>query len=154
MTKERKLDLFGLLNKINRKQPNIIAELSEDEAKEAQPLLIMRWLSGTEDPRQVYFLNEVMNPYVFSLYEDKKLLIDLATICTDGSPQRYTWNKAPSKKKTSSSLVLAVVQEYFGYDERKAKDALPSLSNDDIMDYAEQLGRSAEEFAKIKKELK
>lgn len=153
-TKERKLDLFALLNRINKKQAGIVPTLSEDEVKEVQPLLIERWLSGTDDARQVYFLNEVVNPYVFSLNKHKDLLIDLCTICTDGGSQRYSWIKAPGKLKSSSSMAVDVLREYMEYSEARVREVFSMVPNEDIISYAEQLGRSAEDMTKLKKELK
>ena len=76
------------------------------------------------------------------------------TLCTTGKPQRYFWNKAQSKKSSKTPTVVGVVREYFKYNTIQAIEALPLLDDEDILEYAEQLGRQKEDVAKIKKELK
>jgi hypothetical protein len=153
-TKQRKLDIFALLNGLSKKDIKAYTSLSEDEKKEVMPLVVMRWMSGTSDARQVYFLNELVNPFIFPFYKHKELLVALLSICGPGQSRRYNWNKSLSKKKGSSPVASAVVKEYFGYNTVDANDAIALLSTDDIMDYAQQLGYQSDEITKLKKELK
>lgn len=152
--KKYKLNIFDVLGKLSKKNSAFYDNLSEDEAKALQPLVVMRWLSGTDDARQVYFLNELVNPFVFPLTKHKKLLVQLMSICTGGRFTKYEWLKTKSKKGSSTPASLAVVKEYFGYNSRHANDALPLLSDDDILEYAEHLGRQPDVIRTIKKELK
>ncbi len=153
-SKERNLDLFALLNGLSRNDYDYYQSLSDDEKKEVLPLIVMRWMSGTSDVRQVYFLNELVNQFVFPFYKHKDLLVRLLSICGSGRNTRYQWLKSQSKRKTSSPMVIGVIKEYFGYNTIDAIDALQLLSSDDILDYASQLGRQPDEVSKIKKELK
>jgi len=150
----RKLDLFQLLNGLSRKNLDSYASLSEEEKKEVLPLIIMRWMSGTSDARQIMYLNELVNPYVFSMHKHKDLFVSLLTVCGSGKSQRYTWNKAKSKKKSATPIAMSVVQQYFGYNATDAIDALVVLSASDVLDYAIQLGLQSDEMSKLKKELK
>lgn len=151
---ERKLDLFGLLGAISEKNLTYYEELPDESKKEFQPFVIMRWLTGTHSKRQVYFLNAVVNPFVFDLGQHHKLLMYyLLTLCTSGKQQRYTWTKPPSATKVSK-LVLTVICDYFAYTKRQAIDAAKLLSSEDILDYAEQLGWQKEDITKLKKEFK
>lgn len=154
MAKEYKLDLFNFLNNISRKNEKFYRTLSEEEIKEISPLIIMRWLSGTKDARQIYFLNELVNPFVFTLGNHKELLVDLMTLCTSGRQQRYNFNKAKTKKTTKAPKTVEVIKEYFQYNMIDALEVMPMLSNDDIISFAEQLGRQPPEITAIKKELK
>lgn len=153
MAKERKLDLFKLLSKLSAKDWEYYEALDDEAKKEVSPYLVMRWLSCTNDARQVFFLNAIVNPFVFAkdFTNHKSLLIKLMTICTSGRDYRYTW--IASKKKTTSKLVK-LVQQYFGYSSAEAADALPLLDNDTLLDYTEQLGYQPEEVKVIKRELK
>src|SRR5688572_7896274 len=72
-----KFDLFKALGSINKKDINYYKNLSEEEAKGLFPLVLMRWMTGTDDERQVVCLNEFANPYVFSLFRHKQLLANL-----------------------------------------------------------------------------
>ena len=154
MAQERKLDIFRTLNHIDRKDQNFYGDLSEEEKKGFLPVIVARWMSGTSDAKQVYILNEIVNPYVFSLHTHKELLYQLMTVCTSGRTKRYFWNKTASNKQTNLPETIEVIKEYFGYSTSHARDALKLLSKADILDCAEQLGRQKDEIAKITKELK
>jgi hypothetical protein len=152
--KNHKIDIFQVLNHISKKDKNFFKQLTDEEKKAFQPLIVMRWLTGTNDARQVYFINELVNPFVFSMYNHKELIYYLMTTCTRGKTQRYNWTKSSSKKSSATPSSVGVIKEYFNYSTLHAIEALPMLSNDDIMEYAEHLGRQKEDITKIKKELK
>jgi hypothetical protein len=147
-----KLDIFRVLNALNNKDVEFFNNLTEGEQKAFQPFLVMRWMSGTLDARQVYFINELVNPYAFSLASHKALIWDLLIVCNSGKSQRYTWNKLPASATSSQPVSARVVSQYFKYSIKDANDALKSLSKHDILDIAEDLGFQPDELAKIKKE--
>ena len=152
--KKYKLDVFQVLKHTDKKDIHFFSNLTEEEKKAYQPLVVVRWLSGTKDIRQIVFLNELVNKFTFAIPNHKELLYKLMTICTTGKPKKYYWNKTQSKKSSSTPTTVSVISEYYGYSTSKAIDAFPILSNDDILSCAEQLGRQKEEITKIKKELK
>ncbi len=154
MATERKLDIFQVLNHINTKDREYYKTLTDDELKGFLPFVVMRWLTGTSSSRQVYFVNTLVNQFIFNLPEHKELLYYLMTVCTSGKMQRYNWIKGPSQKNKKLPNVTGVVRDYFKYSSTHAREALPLLSREDILSYAEQLGRQPEEITKIKKELK
>lgn len=149
-----KLDIFRVLNQADRKSVSFYEHLSEEEKKAYSPFLVQRWLSGTSDVRQVVFLNEILNPYVFSLQHHKQLLWFLTTICTNEKPRKYFWNKLPGRQASSKPETLNVISQYFGYSKKQASDVLNLLTYEDINWYAEQLGKQPDELAKLKKEWK
>jgi hypothetical protein len=149
-----KLDIFRVLNAANSKDVNFFRNLTEEEQKAFLPFLIVRWMSGTSDARQVYFINELMNSFTFSLQQHKELLWQLITICNSGRSQRYVWNKLPAKSTPSHPIAAKAVMEYFGYSTRDANEALLVLSRDEVLEMAEELAFQPDEIAKIKKELK
>jgi len=151
---KKPLDIFQVLNHISQKDREYIKTLTDEELKAFQPFVIMRWLSGTNSARQIYFLNTLVNPFVFNLPEHKELLYYLMTICTSGKSQRYNWIKGPTKKDKKLSSITNVICDYYKYNSSEAKSVLSLLSREDILSYAEQLGYQTEEITKIKKELK
>lgn len=151
---QKKLNIFNVLARINEKDTNYFDRLTEEEQKAFLPLIVMRWFSGVSNARQVYFINELVNPFVFSLHRHKKLLYYLLTICGSGGSQKYFWNKTISKKSSSTPMTIKVLRDYFGYSTLESIDALPLLSDIDIIMYAEELGCQKDEISKIKKELK
>lgn len=154
MPAKHKLDIFHVLSKISTKDREFYSKLNEEEQKAVVPLVVMRWLSGTKDMRQIIFLNELVNPVVFSFTRHKELLVNLLTVSTSGRSQRYFWNKANTSKKHSYPTSVGVVGEYYRYSSREAAEALPCLTADDVLDLAEQLGRQPDEIKTIKKEMK
>ena len=155
MAKQYKLDLFKtVLPNLSRKNEKFYKSLTEEQSKEIVPLLLMRWMSGANDARQIYLLNELVNPFVFVLGKHKELLVDLITICATGQSYRYKFNKVISKKTTNTPKSIEVIRTYFGYNTIDAIDAMVILSNDDVLSLAEQLGTQPPEIKLIKKELK
>jgi len=155
MAKQYKLDLFKtVLPNLSRKNEQFYKTLSEEETKEIVPLVLMRWMTGTNDARQIYFLNELANPFIFSLGKHKELLVDLITICASGREQRYKFNKVKSKKTSKTPNVVNVIKDFFSYNTIDALEVLSLISNDDIISFAEQLGRQPPEITIIKRELK
>lgn len=152
--KTHKLDIFKVLDRLSCKDVNFYRKLSEDEQKALQPLVVMRWMSGTRSAQQIYFLNELVNPFVFNMAKHKELLVDLMTICAPGKSQRYFWNKALSKRTSSTPNTIGVLKDYFGYNSIDAAEVLPILDDETIISYAEQLGRQPDEIKAIIKELK
>lgn len=154
MTTTQPLDIFQVLNNVSKKNINYYSSLSEEQQKALQPFVVLRWLTGTRDARQVYFLNELVNPFVFSMPNHKQLLYFLLTTATSGKQQRYTWAKSLTKKTSSTPIILGVVKSYFKYNTTDAVEAMVLLTNEDILSCAEQLGYQPDEITKIKKELK
>lgn len=151
---KNKVDIFQALNNLSKKNSAFYDQLSEQEQKSLQPVVVMRWLSGTSNARQVFFLNEFVNTKVFSLYRHPKLLCQLMTVCTTGQSQRYHWNKVQKGKSVSMPNANAVIRQYFGYSSSEAEQALPLLDNDDIVQYAEHLGWQSDDIKGLNKELR
>lgn len=153
-SKKHGLDIFRTLDRINHKDQAFYDSLTDEEKKAFQPLVVMRWMSGCKDDRQIIFLNELVNSTVYSFYNHKQLAYDLMTVCSSGKSKRYQWLKARSKKSSTLPETISVIKEYFDYNSSEAYSTLPILTDDDILEYAEYLGRQPDEVAKIKKELK
>jgi hypothetical protein len=149
--KAPKLDIFRVLKALDEKDVNFFNKLTETEKKAFQPFLVMRWMSGTFDARQVYFINELVNPFVFSLASHKELLWDLLVVCNSGKSRKYTWNKllAGASSKPVSTRVVA---QHFKYSLKDAGEAVLVLTKNDILDLAADLGIQPDEISKIKKE--
>jgi hypothetical protein len=152
--KEYKLDMFQVLPQIDKKNAHFIDGLTEDEIKGFVPYTTMRWLSGTNSAYQIMFINELVNPFMFSLGTHKGLLYKLMTVCGSGKTQRYKWNSVTSKKATNTPYLVSMVKDYYGYNTMNAIDALKILSKADLLNIAEHLGRQKDEIVKINNELK
>jgi hypothetical protein len=147
-----KLDIFGLLSNIDSpRSGDIYDKLTEDERKGFAPLVVMRWMSGTSDERQIMMLNEFVNPSVFTLSDHPHLLMQLLQVASSKKPKRYAWLGVKSNKK--SVECVEVIKQYFGISEREAKTySLPP--QEEILQMAEELGWDKDRIAKLKKEFK
>lgn len=154
MAADRKLDIFRVLAAADVKDRSFFENLTEEEVKAFAPFIVGRWMSGTSSAGQVYFLNELFNPFVFSLGNHKQLLWYLLTVCSSGKKQRYTWNALPGKKNTSKPNAVRVVKEYFKYSTTDATEVLSMLTRGDLLTMAEELGWQPDEISKLKKEVK
>ena len=153
MAKERTLDIFPLLSQIDRKNYDVWDHLTEEQRKEFSPLVTMRWMAGTTDQRQVIFLNEIVNLAVFSLPDHKELLLKLLTVCSSGSPKRYTWinYKLTSGKKQKKAVEL--VSTHYRLSFKEAEDVLKLLSPAEVMEIGELQGLQKDELKDLKKEI-
>jgi hypothetical protein len=154
MAKERtfKLDIFQLLGSIdNPRSGDVYDNLSDDEKKGFAPLVVMRWMTGTSDERQVMLLNEFVNPYVFPLGKHPQLLMQSLQVASSKKSKRYGWLGVKGGKK--STLANAVIAEYFDYSTREVALLNPRPSSQEILQMAEELGWQKDEGAKLKKEL-
>ena len=144
-----KLDIFELLSRIDKRNSgDIYSSLSEDEKKGFAPLVVMRWMSGTNSIDQILNLNENVNPYVFKLGKHPHLLMQLLQTASDKKSKRYTW--LPMAKKSSEESKLKIVAEYYNMSLREAK-LLPKIPDEDIISMAESLGYQKDEITKLKK---
>ena len=153
--KQHKLNIFDELTDISCKNKQFYSNLPEDLKKSVQPLVLMRWLTGTRDIRQVFFLNELANPLIFPLSKHKQLLIHILSICCSGKSQRYAWNKMERGSKNNKfPISIDVIKQYYQYSTKQAIQVLPLLSNDDILFYSEQLAIDSDKQKLLNKELK
>lgn len=149
--KKYKLDIFATLEQINHKRPHFYQDLTDEEKKGFHPLIVMRWMSGTSSPLQIVLLNEVVNPFVFSLFEHKDLLYKLLTVAAT-KPQRYKWLK--SNKEHKHKHCVDVIRRHYGYNTQQSSEVFPMLSNEVIIEMAERQGLQKDELTKVKHELK
>lgn len=149
---EKKLEIFKVLEAVSKKH-RLSVVLTSDELKSVQPFVLMRWLSGCSSDRQIYFLNEFVNPYVYTLSKHRGLLCDLLTVCTNGRNMKYKWipPTPPTKEFPNVSEMLAKALEC---SVSKAFETIPFFSNEELLSIATELGYQSEDVAKIKKELR
>lgn len=157
MAKERALDIFDLLSKVDRKDYDLWNKLTDEQKKEFSPLVVMRWMAGCEDPYQLIVLNEIVNTTVFSIGakpERKDLMLTLLTVSSNGRSKRYKWKpyKVSGSKKQSMSVEL--IAKHYRMSFADATEALKLFTPDEVIEVALAQGWQKEEVAELKKELK
>lgn len=152
--KERALDIFETLDRINHNDFEFYATLTEEQQKAFQPFVAMKWMQGTSKKKQLVRLNNRVNPFVFSLGNNhKQLMYMLMCSCTDGRAQRYTWTKAGGRQ-ASKTHTISILCEIYKYTAKQAKEVLHMFTLDDILEMAQYLGKQTDELTKIKSEHK
>lgn len=154
MSKERQLDIFDLLSKIDKKDFSIWDSLTEAQKKEFSPFIVLRWMAGCNDPVQLIFLNEIVNPLVFTFGDQKEKLLKLLTVCSNGQSKRYSWvnYKLGGSKKMRKSVEL--IAHHYRLSPKEAEDSRKLFSDAEILELAEIEGWQKDEIAELKKELK
>lgn len=142
-------DLWGFLGSLSKRDLRAYEKLSDEAKKGAAPFVLMRWMTGTSDAAQIVRLNTFVNPYAFSLGQDKTLLCKLLAAAATGKSGRYTWLKGPGSK--GEKLKLEVIKEYYALSTREASEY--KVSADDTMAMAEELGWDEERLKKLATEV-
>lgn len=154
---DKRLDIFGLLRNIDKQNIEYYSALSDDEKKAFAPVVLMQWMfclkNPSENPLQRILLNEVVNPYIFKLYKHPELLYYLMCVCAPGYQQQYKWKK-PNVTESKFPRSLEIVKRVYGYSTKLAEQSMPVLTNEDILQFAIDLGTDADEMKKLKQELK
>ena len=143
-----KLDIFKLLGSLNSNTSrDIFEDLSVEERRGFAPLVVMRWMSGTSDERQIMLLNEFANPNIFALAKHPQLLMQLLHASSTKSGRRNQWLGIKGVKKQGESL--KVLCEYFDISVREAKLLImPAI--DELLEMAGELGWQPEDIKKLK----
>lgn len=153
MAKERSLDIFELLPKIDQKDLHIWEKLSDEQRKEFSPLVVLKWLRGTDNLTQLEFLNELVNPVIFTLGQEKEFILKLMAICTFGGRKRYSWLSTKSNKK-KSTLKIDMIMNYNHISKRESMEVVSLYNEEEILQMAEEIGYQKDEITALKKELK
>jgi hypothetical protein len=152
-TKERSLDIFTLLDQIDRKNFDIWESLTEEQRKDFSPLVVMRWMSGSSSIRQTVFLNEIVNPVVFSLGDHKEFLMKLLTVCSSGEKKRYSWKNYKLSGSKNSKHAVELISSYYNLSLKEAEDSLKLFSPEEILELGELHGLQKDELRNLKKEV-
>jgi hypothetical protein len=145
-------DLFEGLSKLSSRDLQWYDKLSPEDKKAASPFVIARWMTGTSDQAQLIRINTFVNPYGFSLGQEKPLLFKLLAAAATGKSKRYKWLKSPGAK-TATKLRLEVIKQFYEVSTREAATYSANIEAADIIEMAEDLGWETDDLKKLKKEV-
>jgi len=144
---DKKIDIFDILKRIDNKDIAFLHSLTTEEKKSLAPVVISRWLSGCNDPKQIIRVNTILNPFIFSLYKEKDLLLKLL-FCASTGKKMYKWH---SKKATDSkSLKIEILCSYYKCTQNEAKSMLNFHTIDDLTEMARLCHYQESDIKKIK----
>jgi hypothetical protein len=142
---EDKLDIFEVLNNINKKNYHYYDNLSDRMKSMFSPYLVYQWMTSTNDPLQLMLLDRLVSRKLFVLNNHKDLLYKLLCI-TVGNSQRYSW----IYKKSGNNEKINVIAKYLGCSKREAKLHSDFFSSNDIKDMLYDMGYQDDEIKKLK----
>lgn len=94
MAKEYKLDIFDVLNAIDRRDGAFLGRQDEDAKKAFAPRVVLRWagsVRGREAAAYMTYMNEVVNVQFDDLNDHPELQFRLMAVCGAGSRQQHDW---------------------------------------------------------------
>lgn len=142
MTKDKKISIFDILNKIDDGDYKAYEEVEKD----FNPYMTMKWLASCKDPVRIRLVNEIINPLVFHLNQDKELMYYLMCSISDGKRKRYNWVKRyknPNKEKEK------IISEYFKISLREAKDSGERYNMEEVVEMMVEMGYTDKEIKKV-----
>lgn len=143
----RSVDIFKILGQIDRQDREYYDRLEEHEQKQLHPLVLMRWLSGVNDPNVIRMLNVTVNPYIFNLANHKPLLMRMLQLASCGRVRRYQWS-ARAKEKNKNKHI-EVVKQYYECTAREAALHAQHHTVEDVAQMARELGYQDDEVKQL-----
>jgi hypothetical protein len=150
MTKKHRLDIFRVLNAIDKNDMHFYDNLTDDEKKSFQPVVVHQWLLGHSSRNRLQVLDGLVNTQLYNFYSFPKALYLLMVVSSDGKIKRYKYLKKKNKK-TKTSIEIDIIKRYYKCGTTDAIEILELLTNDDLIDIAEDLGETKENITKLRK---
>ena len=115
MSKERKLDIFALLNAVDRRDSDWLMAQPDDARKEFMPLVVMRWATGVKDSVAAAYLlwliNHRVNRHLFDLHQHPDLCYRLLASCGLNQSLPRNWLAGP-QRTASDNKALNLLAEH------------------------------------------
>lgn len=150
--------LNKVLGALDNRQITFYDTLTEDEKKDFQPYVLMRFMSHSETNPELAKLsliatNEFVNKYQWDLPKEKELYAKLLAASGLGFKQNHKWI-AGKNSNSSSDPVKSLVKEKFKTMNWFANNVelnlyISRMSNNDVKDLCDEFGKQKEEAKKI-----
>lgn len=159
MSKERKIDIFSIMRKLDSGNKNIYHGLDKESKKELDSFigfLALRWMSASDDNSDAAYyvevVNDIANPDYFKLSDHRELQSKLLAICGARKRVRHCWI-SPPKNRVGNLAFRVVLEAYPHLKDDEILLWIEQCGRDLIMDMARRLGWQEEELKKLEKEL-
>lgn len=158
--KKYKLDLFRLLDAMDRRDFKFYSKLTDEEKKGFAGIVAMRWLSVTSDANKElceYYIGAIneANKHFWNADVAKHPELQYLTIAVAGIGKkiRHQWVKGPAKKKENK--IIQMLKEYYPTANNEELEMFFEMNDiDDFIEIAKTLGYQDDQIKEIKKEAK
>lgn len=134
----KKSDLFGFLKKMNQEDYGYIDRMSDEEARDLAPFVLLMWANGAQGPNahiHILLTDMYCNPYVFSLGRHPKLLLKLFVAANGGIDNcRYQFVKSGPTKESKD---LYAICQFYDCGMTDARQIKRILSDEELKDIVE-----------------
>jgi hypothetical protein len=153
MAKEYKSNLSDILNSLDKKDYAVYSKMAEDQKKEFQPFVLMRYMSASSD-NELYSLvvvNEYVNKYFWDLSSEKELQSKLLAASGIGKKSYHQW--IPNKTVNANSLHAFVLEIFDNKNWHCNKGEIELFCKmntiEDINNLCSEYGKTKDEQKKI-----
>lgn len=155
MSKDYKNNLSDILNSLDKKDYTIYNKMSDEQKKEFQPFVLMRFMSSVpNDDESLYSLvlvNEYVNKYFWDLSTDKELQSKLLSASGLGNKKYHQWI---ANKTINSNAIHAFIIEVFNnknwHCNNTEIDMFCKMNTlEDITDLCNEYGKTKDEQKRI-----
>ena len=143
------VEIFDQIKEIEKHNVDFYKNVPDEEKTKINPFMLLKWMSYTDDAKQILHMNTLVNTKVFSLNKHKQLLIDLLVASCNGK-HHYKWLKRDIKK---SSMVVNMISDAHNCGPREASEILQLYSRKELLELCEEMNYDKADFEKIKKEI-
>lgn len=159
----KKLPLSKVLFELDNRNINFYETLCDENKKEFQPFVLMRFMSSSSDSAEISKLslistNEFVNKHFWDLSKEKELFAKLLPASGLGFKLKHSW--IVNKKTKNTDIIYNLAKEYHKYvhnwdaNKTEINIFISKLSIDDIKEICHDLGKQQDETKKITNEFK
>lgn len=152
--KQKKLPLNDVLLAIDNHNLNYYSNLTDEDKKQFNSWLMMRFASSVNGPYAPHYLmavNEFVNKDYQILHKHTELVWKLLCVCGVGKKQFHPWIKAP-KSRVSKDKISEFILSLYPTMKRDEVELFKKVTPiDELIDLAKKSGlndKEAEELAK------
>lgn len=152
----KKLELKRVLSALDSRNLSFYETLSDDEKKEFQPFVLMRFMSSSsnspiESKYSLISINEIVNKYFWDLSKEKELHAKLLSASGLGSSQHHTWiSGTKATKDVVAEFIKEVINDQGWFpNNTEINIYISKLSYDDIEGLCNEYAKSKEDTKKI-----
>lgn len=157
--KERKLDLFELIRRAENRDFSYYDSLSEEEQKEFQPWVAMRFMSSAPNENfqhasALLMTDVVLNADFTLISKDKAFFYRLMCVAGGGEPKRHSMIRPPSSKmkpQIVNELFAELIEEPMTASEIDTFMKINNISTKDLLEVAEDMGWDRDKIKLLKK---